>query len=313
VKAGAKAVAALMLAGVCAGGLARADDLQAQVAQVQSSPKPAETKPQDLNLKEQGAKPQDANPQGSNPADGKGSTSADQPSQNASVGVCEVPEYLLATDSPLSKVAEAVKTKRRLDILVVGSGSSSLAGPEGAKTAYPARLEAALRERLSGIEVNVAADLQVKKTAADVAEGLEDLVKDRKPTLVIWQTGTVDALKSVDPDDFRAAVDDGIAALQGAGSDVLLMNLQYSPRTETMITVAPYLDNMRVSAEEHNIPLFDRFAIMRHWNESGYFDLFNPSRDFGLAKRVHDCLGQALATFVIGAAHIDTAELRIQH
>jgi len=51
------------------------------------------------------------------------------------------------------------------------------------------------------------------------------------------------------------------------------MNLQYSPRTETMISVPPYLDNMRVVAQQHDVPLFDRFAIMHQWNDSGDFDL----------------------------------------
>ena len=102
-------------------------------------------------------------------------------------------------------------------------------------------------------------------------------MEGKKPTLVIWQTGTVDAMRSIDPDDFRGAVDEGVAALQNAGADVVLMNLQYSPRTETMISAPPYLDNMRVVAQQHDVPLFDRFAIMRHWNEQGDFDLFSAS------------------------------------
>jgi hypothetical protein len=230
---------------------------------------------------------------------------------SATADACEVPAYL-APDNGLPKVAEAIKAKQRLDILVVGSASSALAGADGTSASYPARLEAALREKLSGVAVTVTANLQLKKTAAEVAEGLGKLASDRKPTLVVWQTGTVDALKSVDPDDFRAAVDDGVSTLVNAGADVLLMNLQYTPRMETMISVAPYLDSMRVSAQEHNIPLFDRFAMMRDWNESGRFDLFTPSHGLGLARRVHDCLGRALAKFVIDAAHIDAAEPRIQ-
>jgi hypothetical protein len=126
--------------------------------------------------------------------------------------------------------------------------------------------------------------------------------------LVIWQTGTVDAMRSIDPDDFRAAVDDGVAALQSAGTDVILMNLQYSPRTETMISAAPYIDNMRVVAQQHDVPLFDRFAVMRHWNEAGDFDLFSASHGLDLAKRVHDCLGRGLSKFVIDAAHIGPAQ-----
>jgi lysophospholipase L1-like esterase len=219
---------------------------------------------------------------------------------------CEVPAYLLTSESALPKVANAVKSSHSLDILVVGSRSSTINTTDG--SAYPGRLQAVLHDKLPSVTVNVSVEIQAKKTADEVASGLAKLVESKKPTLVIWQTGTVDAMRSIDPDDFRVAVDDGVAALQNAGADVILMNLQYSPRTETMISAPPYLDNMRVVAQQHDVPLFDRFAIMRQWNDSGDFDLFSASHGLELAKRVHDCLGRALSTFVIDAAHLNPAQ-----
>jgi hypothetical protein len=219
---------------------------------------------------------------------------------------CDVPAYLLATESLLPKVAEAIKKGAPLEILVVGSRSSTIATAEG--SAYPGRLQALLKDRLPKVPVNVSVELQIKKTAEEVAAGLVKLVEVKKPTLVIWQTGTYDAMRSVDPDDFRGAVDEGVVALQNAGTDVILLNLQYSPRTETMISAPPYLDNMRVVAQQHDVPLFDRFAIMRHWNEAGDFDLFSTSHGIDVAKRVHDCLGRALSKFVIDAARVTPAQ-----
>jgi hypothetical protein len=219
---------------------------------------------------------------------------------------CDVPAYLLSTESSLPKVAEAIKKGGPLEILVVGSRSSTINAGDG--SAYPGRLQALLREKLPNVAVNVSVDLQIKKTAEEVAPGLVKLLEAKRPTLVIWQTGTYDAIRSVDPDDFRSAVEEGVAALQKAGTDVILLNLQYSPRTETMTSAPPYLDNMRVVAQQHDVPLFDRFAIMRHWNESGDFDLFSTSHGIDLAKRVHDCLGRALSKFVIDAARINPAQ-----
>jgi hypothetical protein len=219
---------------------------------------------------------------------------------------CDVPAYLLTTESTLPRVAEAIKNGRALDILLVGSRSSTINTSDG--SAYPDRLRTMLKEKLPTIAVNVSVELQVKKTAEEVAGTLVKLVEGKKPTLVIWQTGTVDAMRSIDPDDFRSAVDDGVVALQKAGTDVVLINLQYSPRTETMISAPPYLDNMRVVAQQHDVPLFDRFAIMRHWNEQGDFDLFSASHGIDLAKRVHDCLGRALSKFVIDAARVNPAQ-----
>src|SRR3954454_19727902 len=74
---------------------------------------------------------------------------------------CEVPQYLLTTDSRLPKVTEAVKATQKLDILVVGSRSSTINSAEAA--AWPGRLEAALGEKLPALKVNLNVELQVKK------------------------------------------------------------------------------------------------------------------------------------------------------
>jgi hypothetical protein len=223
---------------------------------------------------------------------------------------CEVPDYLLTSESSLPKVADAIKNNRALDILVLGSRSSTINAPINTPeaSAYPGRLQVALKQKLPSLAVNVSVEIQAKKTAEEIVAGLPKLMEGKKPILVIWQTGTVDAVRSVDPDDFRTAVGEGVVALQEAGADVILMNPQYSPRTETMISAPPYLDNMRVVAQQHDVPLFDRFAIMQHWNESGEFDLFSTFHGVELAKRVHDCIGRALSRFVIDAARPNPAQ-----
>ena len=140
---------------------------------------------------------------------------ASKDASQAAVQSCEVPAYLLTSDSPLPKVADAVKSGHSLDILVVGSRSSTI--PSSEASAFPARLQAYLKERLPSVIVNVSVELQAKKTAKEAATDLVKFASDKKATLVVWQTGTVDAMRSVDPDDFRGAVDDGVAALQKAG------------------------------------------------------------------------------------------------
>lgn len=218
------------------------------------------------------------------------------------VETCPVPASLLATESSLPKVSAAVKDGHPLDILVIGSRSSTIGGSQDG--AYPARLQAALRDKLPQVTVNVSVEVQAKQTAEEGSAEFAKLMEAKKPTLVIWQTGTVDAMRSSDPDDFHAAVDGGVTALQNAGADVILMNLQYSPRTETMISGSPYMDNIRAVAQAHDIPLFDRFSIMRQWNEQGDFDLFSAVHGSDLARRVHDCIGRALSSFIFDAAHL---------
>jgi len=67
---------------------------------------------------------------------------------------CEIPGYLLYGNNDLKRVTASVKDGRRLTVAVIGTGSSALAGPEGPASAYPARLEAALKQHLPGLAVN---------------------------------------------------------------------------------------------------------------------------------------------------------------
>src|SRR5947209_20480390 len=92
------------------------------------------------------------------------------PARAEDARTCDVPAYLLSSESSLPKVAQAVQQGKNLDILVVGSRSSTINTTDG--TAYPGRLEATLREKLPAVKVSVSVELQVKKTAEEVAAGL---------------------------------------------------------------------------------------------------------------------------------------------
>jgi hypothetical protein len=217
---------------------------------------------------------------------------------------CAVPDNLLFMDNNLMRVAAAVGKERHLVTVVLGTGSSTLAGADGPSQAYPARLGQALNQMLPNIAVRVASRTQGGQTADIMRRSMKDWIGDEKPNLVIWQTGTVDAIRRIEVEEFRVALETGVESLQAAGADVILMNMQYSPRTESMIAVAPYVDEMRAVAEQRGVPLFDRFAIMRYWADEGAFDFYAAGRNNDLALRVHDCLGRALASLIVEAGHL---------
>lgn len=223
---------------------------------------------------------------------------------------CEVPGYILFGESKLDHVKKVVEEHKRLNILVIGSGSSVMPGPDGAGKAYPGRLEEVLSKRFPGVEIKVTALAKSRQTSADMAQALEKALLDRKPDLVIWQTGTVDAMRGVDPESFRVSLDEGIDHIVDAGADLILMNMQYSPRTETMISLSNYADIMQVVARDREVPLFDRREIMRYWNDNGNFDLNLATKDLTTAYKVHDCLGRALASLVIEASNLDGIKAR---
>lgn len=212
---------------------------------------------------------------------------------------CAVAESLISAEFALPRVAKAIENKK-LDVFVVGAGSSTLAGAEA--KAYPARLQAALAASLPGIAVKVQTDVRPGRTAILAVAPIIAGLAANKPALTIWQAGTVDAMKSIDLDEFSEALDKGIDAARTAGSDVVLVNGQYSPRTESIIALSQYSEHMRWVALRNDSPLFDRYSIMKLWSDTGTFDFLTQTKKLDMAAQVHDCIGRLLADLVIKSA-----------
>ena len=219
---------------------------------------------------------------------------------------CDVAAQHARVDFSLPHVARAIANKN-LDIVVIGSASSSLVDSAGVKKAYPAKMEAVLASKLPGVTVRVQTLARPRETAAEMDRVLPQLLAGSKPALTIWQTGTVEAMRRTDIDDFRSTLDDGIDRVKAASSDVMLMNPQYSPRTELMMDAPQYADAMRIVALQHEIPLFDRFAIMKHWGELGTFDLNEVTKKIDMAAKVHSCIGVLMAGMILDGANLPAA------
>lgn len=223
---------------------------------------------------------------------------------------CDVPASMLESEIDLTRATNQVKDQHRLTISVLGTGSSSLPGPDGAHFAYPARLEDALRQQLPGNDVKVIAHVQPKQTTANMLGAMDKILAEDKPSVVVWQAGTADAIAGVETEDFRSGLEQGIDKIQSAAADVILMNMQYSPRTAAMLDVSAYADVMRRVAQQRNALLFDRLAIMQYWNDIGTFDLYAATKKYDMARQVHECLGRALALEIMNAAHLDAVRMQ---
>jgi hypothetical protein len=150
-------------------------------------------------------------------------------------------------------------------------------------------------------------DVQAHRNAVETVKALKPALAAAKPApaLVVWGIGTVDAIQAIDPDQFSHALDHGINIVHSAGADVVLINAQYSPRTESMIALGTYAEHMRWVALQQKVLLFDRFSIMKLWADLGTFDLYSATKKLDIAERVHDCIARLLADLVIEAAKLD--------
>ena len=214
---------------------------------------------------------------------------------------CLVAQHLVERD--LSAAAHGRRHRRRASSTCWcwAPARRVLPVPNGAKVSYPARLQQALAQALPGVTVKVSTDVKSRRTAADMVKTLAADLTAAKPALVVWQTGTVDAMQAVDPDEFSETLERGIGMAQAAGADVVLINAQYSPRTESMIALGTYAEDMRWVALQHEVPLFDRFSIMKLWADLGTFDLTTATNKLDMAEHVHDCIGRLLSDLVVEA------------
>ena len=213
---------------------------------------------------------------------------------------CSVPESFYAFEPTLTKTAKALADGREVVIVVLGGSSTLGRAAGGAGFSWPARLGAALAARFPSARVKVVNLAVARQTAKGAADSLVREVLPLKPILVIWETGTMEAVQGSDVDEFRGAVQAGIDALRHAGAEVVLMNMQFSRSTDTMIHFEPYLIAMRQLADTNDVPLFRRHGIMRHWVESGLLDprVREGEKSRQLAAKLYDCIGRAMADFV---------------
>jgi lysophospholipase L1-like esterase len=211
---------------------------------------------------------------------------------------CAVAAHLVQADAALPRVAAAIK-KKTFHIVVAGTTSSTLPGPNGPASAYPTRLEAALRKKLQGVDVKVISLAKPRQSAADMAAAFPKVLKDETPALIVWQTGTADAMMGIASDAFQATLENAVGRIHNGGADVVFINPQYSPRTDAVIATAPYAEAMRWVANGNAINLFDRQAVMRQWDEFGTFDLLAATKSLDTAAKVHDCIGRLLADLVL--------------
>jgi len=231
------------------------------------------------------------------------------PMRAAEEGACYVAGSLVHADFALPRTAAAIERKH-VSIVVLGSASSSLPGAEGAAKAYPARFQESLTRRLGpDVTIKVVVRTKARDTASEMVKTMRPLLADEKPDLVVWQTGTVDAMLGVDPEEFQTALGTGIEVLRGGKADGVFVNMQYSPRTDSMISLGAYVDAMRFVALQREIPLFDRLAVMKDWNEMGVFDLSTATKKIDVAEKVHDCIGRMLGRLVVDGATLAKANV----
>jgi lysophospholipase L1-like esterase len=217
---------------------------------------------------------------------------------------CSAPEELTRFRVALPNTARAIRQGRELVIVAIGSSSTEGVGASDPAHAYPAVLAEELRRRWPRLAVTVINKGVSGQPVTQVRERFERDVLPYRPQLVIWQTGSLAALGAGDVETYSKAIREGIGRLKAARLDLVLMDPQFAPRVLARPLHARVVGSIGAAANDLEVAVFRRFAVMQHWITSGQYTVDEViSRDgLHLNDVSYGCIARLLADSLTAAA-----------
>jgi lysophospholipase L1-like esterase len=215
---------------------------------------------------------------------------------------CLSPKGVSKSMGSLPHVASKLAAGEPVVIVAFGSSSTVGYGTTSPEYTYPNRLAAQLHRQYPTADITVINRGQGGEDAPEMMKRLKVAVLDMKPDLVIWQVGTNAVLRNLDPAETANLVEEGIARIQAAGADLVLVDPQYSPRVNERPESASKMVNLLGKvAELRHVGFFPRFEVMREWHEKQSI----PIDNFVIADGLHmtdwgyACFAQLLGDDII--------------
>jgi hypothetical protein len=211
----------------------------------------------------------------------------------------------------LPHLAAALKPGGTVEILAIGTaGSTPGLAPSGSgatNTGFVPLLGHDLEAASPGLRVSITARGGRGEDAAAQLELIRSALKQHRYTVVLWQTGTFDAVRSEPGETFYQALTDGADTIDQAGADLVLVEPQYSRFLEANADLAPYLSAMQAMDAAHATLVFHRTELMHDWADSGQIDLEHAARADrpAVASQLHACLAAELARAMLAGARAE--------
>jgi acyl-CoA thioesterase I len=218
---------------------------------------------------------------------------------------CTAPDGMTRFKVALPHTARAIRRGEALVIVAIGSSSTQGIGASDQAHTYPALLAEELRHRWPRLAVTVVNKGVGGERAEQMLARFARDVLPYRPQLVIWQTGSNQALVGEDVQGYEKTVREGIARLKATHTDVILMDPQYAPRVLGRPLHKAIVDTLSGVGNDLKVAVFRRFAVMRYWVTSGQYRMEDIiSRDqLHMNDASYSCIARLLADSLADAAH----------
>ncbi|MBI3700525.1 MAG: SGNH/GDSL hydrolase family protein [Afipia sp.] len=209
---------------------------------------------------------------------------------------CKLTKSLTQFDAPMARLSKRINSHEPVTIIAIGSSSTAGAGASSAAFSYPSRLARELKRRFP---LESFAVLNLGKNGEEASQMMVrlDVALTRDPDLVIWQVGTNAILRDSSVDEVSAAVEAGVQRVKANGTDILLLDPQFSPAVNSKSETHSMIGAIGAIAKRAHIPLFRRYVAMQHWHDdqSLSFEHFIRPDGIHLNDWGYACLARTLA------------------
>ncbi len=188
-----------------------------------------------------------------------------------SASACGAPAEFVTANAALAQFAAAIAAGGPVDVLAVGSattvGSATVGGKEttvAEGTSFPWQMIRGLNAALPGsVEFSLTVRGGRGMTAEEMLPMLQTALKQQHYPLVLWQTGTVEAVRGLQPDHLLDVLHTGAELVRDAGGDLVLIDPQFSRFLRANTDLDPYEGVLQQVATMPGVTLFRRFELMR--------------------------------------------------
>lgn len=245
--------------------------------------------------------------------------------------LCQAPDDAAGAVAALPQVAAVLRPGAMLEVLAIGS--ATMFGPEASlspgtitsqslgnstplpikaklfsqppsERAFPLQMAKAMRGTVPGLQVNITVRGGRSLLATDMLSLLRTELAAKHYDLVLWQTGTVEAVRNVPPSEFAQTLSEGADSVLAANANLVLVDPQYSRFLQTNSNIEPYELGFQQVAAMPGVILFRRYDLMRGWANDDQIDLERTPRSDRqrVSETLHACLGRHLAQLIVESA-----------
>jgi lysophospholipase L1-like esterase len=209
---------------------------------------------------------------------------------------------------PLRALSRAVRARRAVKVLAIGSSTTAGVGASSPATTYVAKLETTLEGTLRGLDFVVFGRGEGGEEAQGAADRMKREVEHAQPDLVVWQVGTNDALRHVGLDRFRQCLKTTLVWLKEQRVDVVLVDPQYGDALAKDAHYERVVAAIAEVARETRVLLVDRFESMRELALQHGDRFYLAADNLHLNDTGHRCTAEQLTRSIVAGLLAADAE-----